>query len=115
MKVEGRSMNKLLLVLAFVCTQTSAADYLVFMKGRDLHDWQTDESKVAQVAALAYIQGVVDVLSIQKVLCAPKMNGYELAGVVKAYNEAHPERWDYNAADVVYWATMPLWACRNRV
>jgi hypothetical protein len=90
------------------------ADYKVFLSGRALHEMQTEGGDLGRMSALGFMQGVVDTLSIQKVLCTPRINGTELYAVVRVYLEAHPERWDYNGADIVYWATMPKWACGRK-
>jgi hypothetical protein len=117
MKKQKGILYFLLVALLAGSTQVSAgnANYEVFLSARELHKWQTRMGAAGTSAALAYIEGVTDVLSIQKVVCAPRIQGIELEATVRTYNEAHPENWEYNAADVVFWALTEKWSCGKKV
>jgi len=84
-----------------------------FETGRSLIDHCTSTQIAQKIHCLGYIMGVYDALDTAGLFCAPKdITAGRLRDLVQAYLQENPERWDFDAENVVIIALGKAYPCK---
>jgi hypothetical protein len=106
------ALSLLALILSFALIPAAARAQGGFETGRSLLGHCTSENIAAKSHCLGYIVGVYDALDTSRFFYTPEdISAGRLRDVVLAYLQQNPERWDFQAENVVAIALGKVYPC----